>query len=73
MARSPEEKWFRRLERCLKDMPKTVEITVRAYGSICMHEAGATEAYFQAHGDPDNAPEIASFQADRVRGEESSI
>lgn len=73
MALTAEEKWFRRLERCFKAMPKTVEVTVGPWGSVAIHEVGATDAYFNARGDADNVPRLDSFQADRVRGEESSI
>lgn len=69
-----EKEWLKRLKQVINTMPKTLEVTVRAGGSVSVHNEGATERFFQANGNADNAPELASFQAKRgLRGEESSI
>jgi len=47
-----EEKWFRRLERCMKAMPTTVEIAVTDSG-IIMLPVGAVGRAFDKDGDVD--------------------
>jgi hypothetical protein len=68
-----EARWFRRLEKCIREMPKSAEVTVRAGGQILIHERGATRRYFDKHGDTDNVPHLDSFNATHIVGEESSI
>ncbi len=45
-----EEKWFRRLERCLKDMPSTVELGVND-NKITLLPVGAIRRVFERDGD----------------------
>lgn len=68
-----EARWFRRLQKCIREMPSSVEVTVRAHGQILLHERGATREYFDEHGDTDNVPHLDSFNATHIVGEESSI
>lgn len=68
-----EYRWFRRLRRVLRDMPETVELTVRSSGNVCLNNRGATERCFLRDGRADQTPDIAFFSAANVRGEESSI
>jgi hypothetical protein len=73
MTKTAEQKWFKRLERCLKDMPNTVEVSVSAYGIVNLHKRGTTLEYFKEYGDGDNVPVIEYFKVKNIRGEESSV
>jgi hypothetical protein len=73
IATADEARWFRRLKRCLADMPRNVEVVVGPWGDIRLHERGARDAEFNLRGCADNTPEMDSFPAKRIRGEESSI
>lgn len=61
-----ELRWFRRLQRVLKDMPDTVEIQVHQ-NTISLVAQGAFETAFAERGDCDNVEEISFFQTRRVR------
>ena len=67
MALSNEEKWFKRLERCLKDMPGGVEIAVTD-GSVTMLPDGAVGRAFDTRGDLDRFDEeyLDSLQHPRI-------
>jgi hypothetical protein len=65
---TPDEKrWFDRLRRVLRDMPKSVEIQVH-HGTIQMNRSGAAlEAVVGKRlGDADNVEELSFFCTDRV-------
>jgi hypothetical protein len=62
-----ELRWFKRLQKVLRDMPATVEISVHNGNLVCMHERGAGRRYFDEVGDLDNVPEKASFVASDIR------
>lgn len=68
-AATPEERrWFKRLERCLKDMPETVEIQVHQR-YIQMNEAGGAAAAFadpDGLGHADDVSELMNFETERV-------
>jgi len=53
---SKEDKWFRRLKRCVNAMPTTVEIAV-VDGSITMLPVGAVGRAFDKRGDVDEFDE----------------
>lgn len=68
-----ELKWFKRLERVLRDIPDNVEVTVHQHGTVELHERGATRKYFEENGHADDVPAIALFQVRHIVGRESSI
>jgi len=65
---SPEEKWFKRLKRCIKAMPETVEIAVTDNG-IMMLPHGAVGRAFDRDGDIDCFDDeyMDSLQHDRIK------
>ena len=62
-----EEKWFRRLARCIKDMPDTVELAV-INRDIVMLPEGAVNRAFEKRGDVDhyNEESMGSVQHPRI-------
>jgi hypothetical protein len=61
-----EHRWFNRLYRVIRDMPKTVEIQVHS-NHIQMNRVGATLAAFEKHGDGDNAESLDAFNTTKSR------
>ncbi len=68
-----ELKWFKRLERVLRDMPDNLEVTVHQHGVVEIHERGATRRYFEENGHVDDVPALAFFQVRHIAGRESSV
>ncbi|MCH4541399.1 hypothetical protein [Ochrobactrum sp. A-1] len=68
-----ELKWFRRLERVLRDMPDNVEVTVHQHGVVELHERGETQKFFAEHGHADSVPFLSFFEANNIVGRESSV
>lgn len=63
---TPEEKrWFSRLRRVIRDMPKEVEIQVHQ-NRIQMNREGAREAAFMEKGNADNVESLDEFSTKRV-------
>jgi len=60
-----EEKWFRRLKRCLDDMPDGINIIVH-HGRMQMVFKQDKLDYFDGMGDIDNVPEIVGFSTNGV-------
>lgn len=67
-----ERKWWTRLKKTLNAMPDTVEMTVHVTGCVVLHNVGARQRYFDEMGHSDNVPELTSFTANRIYGQESA-
>ena len=48
-----QARWWKRLNRVIKEMPEGVELLV-SDGNIALTHAGETDAYFNVHGHVDN-------------------
>lgn len=68
-----ERRWFKRLQRCFRDMPETAEVTVHSNGCVSIHERGATEEAFQRDGDLGLVSELGFFQTRNLYADESSV
>lgn len=68
-----ETRWFAGLKRHLRAMPASVEVTVHVSGVVEMHRRGETMREFEREGHTDNVPDLGSFTARNLRGQESSV
>ncbi len=68
-----EKMWSRRFQRCLREMPRSLEVSVHHGGSVLLHERNAAAAYFERVGNVDNVPELDYFQVDHLRPCSESI
>lgn len=65
-AATPEEaRWFKRLKRCIADMPATVELQVHQ-NNIQMNVEGARDAAFISMEHADDVDCLDYFRTDRV-------
>lgn len=72
---TPDQKrWWNRLRRVLRDMPKDVELNARV-GEIGISPAGSRNENFLKHGDADDfwEDEWDSFQVYRLDGRDNQI
>lgn len=68
-----EERWLKRLERCIKDMPTSLEMSVLPGGMIYAHHEGDRMQYLSKHGHTDNVPEVYAIQAPRIYPSSESL
>ena len=72
-----EKRWWKRLERVLKDQPQGIDLVVYLGGTLTAHRKGRRQEYFnerenlspygtKSWGDMDNVPNIDSLSGVRI-------